>query len=144
MKGKVVAICKGIGKGRKRECDYAKFVEKWGIEGDFHAGSQREVSMLSFDSIQRMKKKFPSIEFGSFGENLIVEGLDFEKLKIGDKLKLGNEVETEIIMIGKECPDRCIIYYQTGECIMPVEGLFMRVLKGGVVKKNDKILLIKL
>lgn len=144
MKGKVVAICKGTEKGRKKECDYAKFVEKWGIEGDFHAGSQREVSMLPLDSIQRMKKKFPSIEFGSFGENLVVEGLDFEKLSIGDKLKIGNEVETEITTIGKKCHDRCIIYYQAGECIMPVEGVFMRVLKGGVVKKNDKVLLIKL
>ncbi len=144
MKGKVVAICKGMEKGRKRECDYAKFVEKWGIEGDFHAGSQREVSMLSFDSIQRMKEKFPSIEFGNFGENLVVEGLDFEKLNIGDRLKIGNEVETEITTIGKECHDRCIIYYQTGECIMPVEGVFMRVLKGGVVKKNDTVLLIKI
>jgi MOSC domain-containing protein YiiM len=144
MKGKVVAICKGVEKGRKSECDYAKFVEGWGIEGDFHAGSQREVSMLSFDSIQRMKKKFPSIEFGNFGENLVVEGLDFGKINIGDKLKIGNEVEAEIIMIGKECHDRCIIYYETGECIMPVEGVFMRVLKGGIVKRNDTVLLLKL
>ncbi len=143
MKGKVVAICKSTDKGRKKECDFAIFVEKWGIEGDFHAGSQREVSMLPLESIIRIKEKIPSIEFGDFGENLVVEGLNFEKLEVGDKLKLGNDVETEIVMIGKECHERCIIYYQTGDCIMPVEGVFMRILKGGLVKKNDPVFLEK-
>lgn len=143
MEGRVVAICKSNEKGKKKECDSAIFVEKWGIEGDFHGGSQREISMLCLDSIQKMKEKIPSIKFGSFGENLVVDGLDFEKVRIGDKLKIGNEVLTEIIMIGKECHNRCVIYYQTGECIMPVEGIFMRVLRGGIVRKNDPVVLIK-
>ncbi len=141
MKGKVVAICKSENKGKKRECNSAIFVEKWGIDGDFHAGSQREVSMLPLESILKMKEKIPSIGFGDFGENLVVDGLNFEKLKIGDKLKIGSDVETEIIMIGKECHERCAIFYQTGDCIMPFEGVFLRVIKGGLVKKNDPIFL---
>lgn len=141
MRGKVVAICKSSEKGKKKECDSALFVENWGIEGDFHAGSKREVSMLPLKSILKMREKFPSLEFGNFGENIVVDGLEFEKLKIGDRLKIGSEVETEIISIGKECHDRCIIYYQTGECIMPGEGVFMKVLKGGIVKKNDSVFL---
>jgi MOSC domain-containing protein YiiM len=143
MKGKIVAICISNEKGRKRECNYAKLIEKWGIEGDFHAGSFREVSMLPLESIEEMREKIPSIEFGDFGENLVVEGLEFEKIEVGDRLKLGNEVETEILMLGKECHERCAIYYQTGDCIMPSKGIFMRVLKGGIIKKDDPVELIK-
>lgn len=142
MKGKVVAVCKNPDKGKKKECEFALLIENWGIEGDFHAGSQREVSMLPLESIQKMKGRIPSIEFGNFGENFVVEGLDFGKLKKGDRLRIGKEVETEIIAIGKECHERCIIYYQTGECIMPVEGVFMKVLKGGLVKKGDIVFLM--
>ncbi len=142
MKGKVIAICKSSEKGKKQKCDSALFIEKWGIEGDYHGGSSREVSMLLQESVKRMKGKIPSIEFGNFGENLVVDGISKINLKIGAKLKIGKEVETEITMIGKECHERCAIYYQTGECIMPLEGVFMKVLKGGTVKINDPVLLI--
>ncbi|MGQ9617581.1 MAG: MOSC domain-containing protein [Candidatus Aminicenantia bacterium] len=143
MEGKVVSICKSERRGRKKECDFAIFKENWGIEGDFHAGSEREVSILPLKSIEKMKEKLSWIEFGNFGENLVIDGLDFENLKIGDRLKIGEIVEAEIVMIGKDCHERCLIYYQTGECIMPGEGIFLRILKGGIVKRNDTVIMVE-
>lgn len=121
-----------------------------GLENDAHAGSGlRQVSLLSIESIRRqmscpkVKKTGVSLKAGDFGENITTEGLDLAELKIGDKLKIGSEAILRISKIGKECHRYCSIYYKTGDCIMPREGIFAQVLGGGSVNKGDNIEALK-
>lgn len=114
-------------------------IKDLGVEGDFHAkGGERQVSLLAAESIQKMKAKGLKLEDGAFGENLVTEGINLLGLKLGQKLTIG-EAEIEISKIGKECPERCSIFYAAGDCIMPREGVFAKVLKGGKVKPGDEI-----
>ena len=141
---KVLAICTSKHKGTlKNEVNEATFIEEFGIEGDAHAGKwHRQVSLLAFEKIDEFRKKGGDVDFGAFGENLVIEGIELNKLPVGQRLTVGEEVLLEVTQIGKECHDKCAIYYQVGECIMPKNGIFTRVLKGGKVKVGDECKLI--
>jgi MOSC domain-containing protein YiiM len=116
------------------------FIAGVGIKGDAHAGSgHRQVSLLAGEQIDRIKEKLPEIEKGAFGENIITRGIDLRELKKGDRLRCGENAVLEITQIGKDCHSPCAIQYQTGECIMPTEGLFARVVAGGRVRSGDGI-----
>ena len=140
---KVLAICIRKHKGTlKNEVSEANFIEEFGIEGDAHAGKwHRQVSLLAFEKIDDFRNKGGNVDFGAFGENLVVDGIELHKLPVGQQLQVG-EVLLEVTQIGKECHDKCAIYYQVGVCIMPKNGIFTRVLKGGKVKVGDQCTLI--
>ena len=140
---KVLAICISKHKGTlKNEVSEANFIEEFGIEGDAHAGKwHRQVSLLAFEKIDDFRNKGGNVDFGAFGENLVVDGIELHKLPVGQQLQVG-EVLLEVTQICKECHDKCAIYYQVGECIMPKNGIFTRVLKGGKVKVGDQCTLI--
>ena len=138
--GKVLAVCISEKKGtQKKNVGSAVFVEDWGLEGDAHAGKwHRQVSLLSGEKIDAHRAKGAEVEDGAFGENLVVEGIDFAKLPIGTRFRCG-EVVLELTQIGKECHNGCAIFQKMGECIMPREGVFTRVLKGGKVSVGDEM-----
>lgn len=128
---------KGCSKKVIKRC---KLVENYGLEGDAHAGSwHRQISLLSKEARLVMENKGAKLNDGDFGENLLTEGIDFVHIKVGNKLRLGKDALVRITQIGKECHDRCSIYYQVGDCIMPREGIFAEVLKGGEIKIDDDI-----
>ena len=141
--GKVLAICISEKKGTlKNEISEAKFIEDFGIENDAHAGKwHRQVSLLEFNKIDEFRKKGAKVDFGAFGENLVIEGIELHTLPIGQQIKIG-DVLLEVTQIGKKCHDKCQIYYQVGECIMPKNGIFTKVLKGGEVKVGDECFLV--
>ena len=141
--GKVLAICISEKKGTlKNEISEAKFIEDFGIENDAHAGKwHRQVSLLEFNKIDEFRKKGANVDFGAFGENIVLEGIELHTLPIGQLIKIG-DVLLEVTQIGKKCHDKCQIYYQVGECIMPKNGIFTKVLKGGKVKVGDECNLI--
>ena len=136
--GVVRAVCVSEKKGvPKRDVKSARFVSQWGIENDVHGGDGlRQVSLLSNDKIEQFKKLGADVNHGDFGENLVVEGIDCSNLPIGTLLKC-NDVILEITQIGKECHARCQIYYKMGDCIMPREGVFARVIKEGIISVGD-------
>ena len=138
--GKVLAVCISEKKGtQKKNVGSAVFVEDWGLEGDAHAGKwHRQVSLLSGEKIDAFRAKGAEVEDGAFGENLVVEGIDFAKLPVGTRFRCG-EVVLELTQIGKECHNGCAIFQKMGECIMPREGVFTRVLKGGKVSVGDEM-----
>jgi MOSC domain-containing protein YiiM len=111
-----------------------------GIENDAHAGTwHRQVSLLAKESIEKMIAKGLAVGPGDFAENITTEGVDLVSLPIGHQMRLGNEVLVEVTQIGKVCHDRCAIYYQAGDCVMPREGIFVKVLNGGTVSVDDSI-----
>lgn len=138
--GSVKAICISPAKGTvKRAIDRCRFRPEHGIEGDAHAGNwHRQVSLLAHESIERMRQIYPAIDDGAFAENVVVEGMDLRSLAVGDHLWLGESVELEVTQIGKECHHGCVIRQKTGDCIMPREGIFCRVLEGGDVSCGDR------
>jgi len=143
-KGKVVAVSvstkRGVPKTNKPE---VLFVEDSGIEGDAHAGAGiRQVSLLANESIDKMREKGADVRPGAFGENITTESIDIPGLEIGQRLNIG-QVCLEITKIGKECLKPCAIYDQVGDCVMPREGVFARVLTGGVVRAGDKVEVLK-
>lgn len=140
---KIRAICISEKKGTaKVQVPKAEFIEDFGIKGDAHAGKwHRQVSLLAFEKIEDFRADGGNVDFGAFGENLVVDGIELNKLPIGQKIKIG-EALLEVTQIGKKCHDKCAIYYQVGECIMPKNGIFTRVLKGGKVKVGDKCELV--
>ena len=115
----------------------AEFVKNYGISGDAHAGNwHRQVSLLSYEKTEEFNRKGADVKAGDFGENLLVEGIDFRKLPVGTILKSG-EVCLKITQIGKECHNHCRIYQRMGECIMPEQGVFAEVIQGGMVHVGD-------
>ena len=142
--GKVLAVCISEKKGtEKKNVGSAKFVEDWGIENDSHAGKwHRQVSLLSHEKIEAFRARGAEVIDGAFGENLVVEGFDFRALPVGTKFKC-NDVVLELTQIGKECHSGCAIYQKMGECIMPREGVFTRVLHGGVISVGDTLEILK-
>ncbi len=138
--GIIKGICISEKRGtKKREIEEANFIENWGIEEDAHAGNwHRQVSLLSFDKIEAFREKGANVSLGDFGENLIVEGFDFRSLPVGTRLHCG-EVVLEMTQIGKECHSHCQIYKTMGDCIMPREGVFAKVLYGGKMKVEDEM-----
>lgn len=144
-KGKILAICTSQKKGiRKQEVPSAELRENWGIEGDAHAGKwHRQVSMLSFETIEAFRAKGAKVEFGAFGENLVVEGFDLRTVPVGTMFQIGEAV-LKLTQIGKECHSHCEIYKTMGDCIMPREGVFTEVVKGGNIKPGDEIHMLPL
>jgi MOSC domain-containing protein YiiM len=140
MPGKVVAVCISEKKGeRKKPVAEVLIRENHGIVGDAHAGDwHRQISLLALESIKKMQAKGLDVTTGDFAENITTEGIDLPSLPIGTKLVIG-ETLNEVTQIGKECHTRCAIYHQAGDCVMPREGIFVKVLRGGVVRTNDKI-----
>jgi molybdenum cofactor synthesis domain-containing protein len=144
MSGKVIAVCISERKGtQKKEVPSIKLVPEWGIEGDAHAGKwHRQVSLLALEKIEAFREKGADVDFGAFGENIIVEGFDLRALPVGTRFRIGDAL-LELTQIGKECHSHCAIYHQVGDCIMPREGVFTVVLEGGEVKAGDEIELIE-
>ena len=142
--GNVLAVCVSTEKGtQKQNVGTAVFVEDWGIEGDAHAGRwHRQVSLLSHEKIEAFRARGAQVEDGAFGENLVVSGIDFRSLPLGTKFQC-NDVVLELTQIGKECHNGCEIYKIMGDCIMPREGVFTRVLQGGTVSVGDELTIVE-
>lgn len=142
--GKVMAVCISEKKGtQKRNVHEALFIEDFGLENDAHAGKwHRQVSLLSYEKIQDFKKKGAPVEDGAFGENLIVSGIDFKNLPVGTRFQCG-DVVLEMTQIGKECHNGCEIYKIMGDCIMPREGVFAKVLCGGRIREGDELTVLE-
>ena len=142
--GKVMAICISEKKGtQKRNVHEALFIEDFGLENDAHAGKwHRQVSLLSYEKIQDFKKKGAPVEDGAFGENLIVSGIDFKNLPVGTRFQSG-DVVLEMTQIGKECHSGCEIYKIMGDCIMPRDGVFARVIRGGRIREGDELTVLE-
>ena len=141
----VEAVCISLKKGTvKREQTSVTLVEEWGIENDAHAGKwHRQVSLLAGESIDNVKEILPTLKNGAFAENIITRGIDLLKIPVGQQLAFGKGVVLEITQIGKECHnDGCVIKKATGDCIMPREGLFAKVIKGGTIAVNDEIVCV--
>lgn len=138
--GRVVAVNISEKKGtQKKNVHTARFIEEFGLEHDAHAGKwHRQVSLLSYEKIQDFKAKGAPVEDGAFGGNLIVEGIDFRSLPVGTRFQC-NDVVLEMTQIGKECHSGCEIYKIMGDCIMPREGVFARVLRGGIISQGDEL-----
>lgn len=138
----VEAVCISIKKGIvKREKAEVTLKADWGIETDAHAGNwHRQVSLLAGESIDSVKELLPTLKHGAFAENIVTRGIDLTSLDIGDHLQVGKTVILEITQIGKECHNSgCAIKKLTGDCIMPKEGLFSKVVTEGTIKANDSI-----
>jgi MOSC domain-containing protein YiiM len=140
---KIVSISISKKKGtRKGQVEEALLIQGHGIEGDAHAGPwHRQVSFLAAESIERARQKGLDVTFGDFAENIATKGIDWKKMPVGTIVQLGDSAVVEITQIGKECHSKCAIYYKAGDCIMPREGIFARVLKGGKIRCDDIIFL---
>jgi MOSC domain-containing protein YiiM len=143
MMGYIEAICISEEKGTvKQEISTAVLRPDWGIEGDAHAGNwHRQVSLLAGESIDGVREMIPELERGAFAENLIIRDMDLRELTVGTQLEVGASIVLEITQIGKECHNRCAILAITGDCIMPREGLFAKVVRGGSLDPGDSILI---
>ncbi len=138
---KIVSIASSTKKGvRKTLMTEAILAENHGVEGDAHAGEwHRQVSFLASESIEKARASGLDVTFGDFAENIATEGIDWMAIPVGTVLKLGDSAIVEVTQIGKECHKKCAIFYQAGDCIMPREGIFARVLRGGVIRCGDPI-----
>lgn len=138
---RVVAISTSKKKGtRKTAVNETVLIAGHGLEHDAHAGDwHRQVSFLASESIARAAQSGLSVGFGDFAENIATQGIDWLTVPVGTRLRIGDQAVVEITQIGKECHHKCAIYYAAGDCIMPKEGIFARVLTGGSVRVNDPI-----
>jgi MOSC domain-containing protein YiiM len=143
---RIVSIAISKKKGTRKTCiEQARLIEGHGLEGDAHAGAwHRQVSLLASESIQKARQSGLDVSFGDFAENIATEGIDWITLPVGTRLKLGSAAVVEITQVGKECHQRCAIYYRAGDCIMPREGIFARVLEGGTICSGDPISFVDL
>lgn len=141
--GKVLAVCTSAVRGVQKENQgAARFIAGYGLDGDAHAGDwHRQVSLLSADEIAAFNARGAAVEPGAFGENLVVEGIDFRTLPVGTLLRCG-DVLLEVTQIGKACHHHCAIFHKMGDCIMPREGIFARVLEGGRIAAGDKMAIV--
>lgn len=139
---RVVAVCTSKKKGtRKQAIAEGQLAEDYGLVGDAHAGCvpNRQVSLLAVESIDKMRGRGLELNYGDFAENITVEGMDLCHLPVGTRLTVGKDVLLEVSQIGKECHTACAIRRQVGQCIMPEEGVFARVLQGGQVRPGDEV-----
>lgn len=146
MTGRIVSINISERKGeRKTPVEEILLKTGYGMEGDAHASSEwhRQVSLLAVESVKKMQEMGLDVGPGDFAENITTEGIDLVSLPVGTRLAVGSGIELEVSQIGKECHTRCAIYYQAGDCVMPKEGIFVRVLKGGKIKAGDIISVIQ-
>ena len=140
--GKIIAVCTSEKKGvQKKAVDEITLIPYYGIEGDAHAGKwHRQVSLLSYERVQEFNALVAGVDHGAFGENLIVEGYDLKTIPVGTIFEC-NGVVLEITQIGKECHSHCEIHKKMGTCIMPTNGIFAKVIKGGTIKAGDEIVI---
>jgi len=140
---KIVSIAMSKKKGtRKIPVHDANLIQDFGLEGDAHAGPwHRQVSFLSSENIEEAQKRGLDVTFGDFAENIATCGIDWKAVPVGTSVKLGKSTIVEITQIGKECHNKCAIYYQAGDCIMPKEGVFARVIKGGMICCGDEVII---
>ena len=136
----VLAVCISENKGeRKKPVESVELRENHGIVGDAHAGEwHRQVSLLAQESIDKMRALGLDVNAGDFAENITTSGIDLVNLPIGTRLQI-SETLLEVTQIGKECHTRCAIFYQAGDCVMPKEGIFAKVITGGVIHPEDEI-----
>jgi MOSC domain-containing protein YiiM len=141
----IIAVCTSKKKGTRKENAGQGVVQKeFGFVGDAHADSNthRQVSLLAIESIRKMQELGINVGPGDFAENLTTEGIDLVSLPVGTKLETGNGILLEVSQIGKECHTKCAIYHTIGHCVMPEEGVFARVARGGIVKTGDSIRIV--
>ncbi len=143
QRGKVLAVNISENKGtKKNNIQSCALVKDFGLKGDAHAGPwHRQVSLLANESIEKMKDKGLKVGYGDFAENITTQGVDLVHLPIGTEIRIGNSVLLRVSQIGKVCHDRCAIYYQAGDCVMPREGIFAEVINEGEVKVGDEIII---
>lgn len=138
--GRIVAVLRSKKKGvAKKEIDTGYLRKDYGLVGDAHAGSGRQVSLLALESIKMCQQKGLKVGPGDFAENLTTEGVALLSLTKGQRIFIGERIVLEVTQIGKECPRPCAIFRQLGECIMPQQGVFARVIKGGRIKAGDRL-----
>ena len=144
MMAEIVAVCSSLNKGeRKKNISTGLLLKNEGLEGDAHAGfKHRQVSLLAEESIEKMIAKGLEVGPGDFAENLTTRGIDLPSLPLKTRLKIGEEAILRVSQIGKECHDRCAIYHQAGDCVMPREGIFAEVIKSGRVSTGDSLKVI--
>ena len=140
-RGKVLAVNISKEKGtRKSNVGQSCLLPEFGLKDDAHGGKwHRQVSLLAMESIQKMVQLGLKVGPGDFAENITTEGLDLVKLPIGTRITIGQDALLEVTQIGKVCHTRCAIYYQAGDCVMPKEGIFAKVIEGGEIKVGDEI-----
>lgn len=145
MNGQVVSVNISKEKGTKKTpVDNAKVKIDYGMEGDAHAGNwHRQISLLALESVKKMEGKGMDISPGDFGENITTKGIVLNELPVGSTLKIGESVLLEISQIGKKCHSKCDIYNEVGDCIMPNEGIFARVIRGGNIEEGDRIEIVE-
>jgi MOSC domain-containing protein YiiM len=141
QKGKVLAVNISEKKGtRKTNIHSCAVLKDSGLKDDAHAGPwHRQVSLLANESIEKMKAMGLNVGYGDFAENITTEGVDLVHLPIGTTIRIGDSVTLRVTQIGKVCHERCAIYYQAGDCVMPKEGIFAEVVNEGEVKAGDEI-----
>jgi MOSC domain-containing protein YiiM len=145
QKGEVLAVNTSESKGtQKKNIGRGDVLEGFGIKDDAHGGSwHRQVSLLAEESVQKIRARGLDVDCGDFAENITTRGLDLVNLSVGARLRIGSSVVLEVSQIGKECHTRCSIYYQAGDCVMPTEGIFAKVLSGGPIAVGDVIEVIE-
>jgi MOSC domain-containing protein YiiM len=146
MQGTVIAVCRSERTGtRKEPCGEGIFIEDYGLEKDAHAaqGIARQVSLLATESIEKMKALGLELNPGDFAENLTIGGMELFSLPVGTRIQVGGEVVLEISQIGKTCHSGCAIFQAVGACIMPKEGVFARVIRGGKIQTGESVEIIK-
>jgi MOSC domain-containing protein YiiM len=138
---KIVSIAVSRKKGTVKKCTHqAELIENHGIKDDAHAGDwHRQLSFLASESIEKAGTEEFKLNFGDFAENIATTGIDWKSQPVGQVFRLGEKASVQITQIGKECHKKCAIYYRTGDCIMPKEGVFAKILKGGIIKVGDNI-----
>jgi MOSC domain-containing protein YiiM len=143
MSAKIVAVCVSQNKGeRKTPVESVDLLPDHGIIGDGHAGNwHRQVSLLAQESIDKMRQMGLDVKAGDFAENITTQGIDLPVLPVGTRLRIGL-ARVEVTQIGKECHTRCAIYHQAGDCVMPKEGIFVKVLEGETIQAGDPIEII--
>jgi MOSC domain-containing protein YiiM len=142
--GKIAAICVSERKHvPKQEIEWADVIEGYGLAGDAHAGTERQVSLLAMQDLDRMRELMPELKPGDFAENLLVTGISVQDISPGTVLRVGRDTLLEVTVIGKKCHRACDIFRQIGKCIMPTRGVFARVLQGGRVFKGDPAMVVR-
>jgi molybdopterin adenylyltransferase len=141
MKAKLLSINISDKKGiKKTPVNKALLIKDYGIENDIHAGKwHRQISLLAIESIDKMRSKGIELNYGDFAENLTTQDVDLSSLPIGTQIRIGDNVLLEVTQIGKKCHSDCEIFKRLGDCVMPREGIFAKVLNGGEIKINDEI-----
>lgn len=138
---KVLAVCISKKKGeQKTEIPFGECIVDFGIKDDAHGGNwHRQISLLAKESVDEMRASGLTLINGDFAENIVTEGIDLKALPVGTKLAVGEEVVLEVTQIGKECHHGCVIRQKAGKCVMPTDGIFAKVLRPGIIRKDDAI-----